>query len=77
MLHVRCDSTAWATQLRLMRTQIVTEIASRFPGAGIETIRFQGRTPPPGNGVPERFQGVVHAILTAEKAKRSLARVIA
>ena len=29
VLTVRCDSTAWATQLRLMRVQIATQIASR------------------------------------------------
>src|ERR1700712_4783049 len=35
VLVVRCDSTAWATQLRLMRGQITTSITQRFPDAGI------------------------------------------
>lgn len=41
-LTVQCDSTAWAKQLHLMRTQILTEIIRRFPDAGIDTIRFIG-----------------------------------
>lgn len=41
VLTVQCDSTAWATQLRLMRTLIMNRIATTFPDAGIESIRFQ------------------------------------
>lgn len=41
VLTVQCDSTAWATQLRLMRTMITNRIATTFPDAGIESIRFQ------------------------------------
>ncbi len=40
VLTVRCDSTAWATQLRLMRVQIATRIADRYPDAGIVQVRF-------------------------------------
>ena len=29
VLQVRCESTAWATQLRLMRTELVTRILDR------------------------------------------------
>ncbi|WP_422785379.1 DUF721 domain-containing protein [Ruicaihuangia caeni] len=46
MLTVRCDSTAWATQLRLMRSQITTRIAEEYPDAGISDIRFQGPNAP-------------------------------
>jgi predicted nucleic acid-binding Zn ribbon protein len=38
-LVIRCDSTAWATQLRLMRAQITTTIAERYPEAGVESVR--------------------------------------
>ncbi|PZE77907.1 MULTISPECIES: DUF721 domain-containing protein [unclassified Curtobacterium] len=38
-LLIRCDSTAWATQLRLMRAQITTTIAERYPEAGVESVR--------------------------------------
>jgi len=41
-LLVRCDSTAWATQLGLMRGSILTAIAERFPDAGVVAVRFVG-----------------------------------
>ncbi|WP_237280184.1 DUF721 domain-containing protein [Subtercola vilae] len=40
VLTVQCDSTAWATQLRHMRTMIMTRIVQEFPEAGIESVRF-------------------------------------
>ena len=46
VLTVHCDSTAWATQLRLMRGQITTSIAQRFPDAGIESVKFAGPNAP-------------------------------
>jgi len=46
VLTVACDSTAWATQLRLMRSQITTSIARRYPDAGIDSVRFQGPNAP-------------------------------
>jgi predicted nucleic acid-binding Zn ribbon protein len=41
-LIIRCDSTAWATQLRLMRAQITTTIAERYPEAGVLSVRVSG-----------------------------------
>ncbi|WP_245631545.1 DUF721 domain-containing protein [Curtobacterium ammoniigenes] len=41
-LLIRCDSTAWATQLRIMRSTITTTIAERFPEAGVESVRVSG-----------------------------------
>lgn len=46
LLTVRCDSTAWATQLRLMRADISTTIALRFPEAGITSVKFEGPNAP-------------------------------
>ena len=46
VLQVRCGSTAWATQLRLMRADLLSAILERYPGAGVETIRFQGPDAP-------------------------------
>jgi predicted nucleic acid-binding Zn ribbon protein len=46
VLIVRCDSTAWATQLRLMRGTITTNIAQRFPDADIESVKFDGPNAP-------------------------------
>ncbi len=42
VLSVRCDSTAWATQLRLMRRELITRLAREFPEAGVVDIRFAG-----------------------------------
>jgi predicted nucleic acid-binding Zn ribbon protein len=49
VLLVRCDSTAWATQLSLMRTQISDRIAKDFPDAGVESLRFLGPNTPSWN----------------------------
>ena len=56
-LLVRCDSTAWATQLRLMRTQITTQIAVRFPDAGITGVRFEGPNAPSWKRGPKSIPG--------------------
>ncbi len=57
VLAVRCDSTAWATQLRLMRSQISTAIATRFPEAGIESVRFEGPNAPSWKRGPRSIPG--------------------
>lgn len=41
-LVVRCDSTAWATQLGLMRSQLLAALAERFPEAGVLALRILG-----------------------------------
>lgn len=46
VLTVRCDSTAWATQLRRMGASITTKIAGEFPAAGIESVKFLGPDTP-------------------------------
>lgn len=57
VLTVSCDSTAWATQLRLMRSQIITRIAERFPDAGIESVRFDGPGVPSWKRGPRSIPG--------------------
>jgi predicted nucleic acid-binding Zn ribbon protein len=57
VLAVRCDSTAWAQQLRLMRSRILEQIASRFPDAGIETTRFIGPDAPSWKHGPKTIPG--------------------
>jgi predicted nucleic acid-binding Zn ribbon protein len=57
LLAVRCDSTAWATQLRLMRTQVMTNISRRYPDAGIESIRFEGPGAPSWKRGPRSIPG--------------------
>lgn len=57
VLTVHCDSTAWATQLRLMRGQITTRIAQRFPEAGIESVKFDGPNAPSWKRGPRSIPG--------------------
>jgi predicted nucleic acid-binding Zn ribbon protein len=57
VLTVQCDSTAWATQLRLMRTKVTTEIAKRFPDAGIQSVRFEGPNAPTWKRGPRSIPG--------------------
>jgi predicted nucleic acid-binding Zn ribbon protein len=57
VLTVACDSTAWATQLRLMRSRVATEIALRFPDAGVEQVRFEGPNAPSWKRGPRTIPG--------------------
>lgn len=57
VLQVRCESTAWATQLRLMRADLLTAILDRYPAAGVETIRFQGPDAPTWKKGPRSVPG--------------------
>ncbi|WP_394553734.1 DUF721 domain-containing protein [Agromyces sp. MMS24-JH15] len=57
VLQVRCESTAWATQLRLMRTDLLTRILREYPDAGVETIRFQGPDAPTWKRGPRSVPG--------------------
>ncbi len=40
VLIVQCDSTAWATELRRMRAEILSRITQEFSRAQIEDLRF-------------------------------------
>jgi predicted nucleic acid-binding Zn ribbon protein len=57
VLSVRCDSTAWATQLRMMRAQVMTSIAVRYPDAGIDSVRFEGPGAPSWKRGPRSIPG--------------------
>ena len=45
-LPVRCASTAWATQLKLMQTTILSELQTQFPELEIETLKLLGPAGP-------------------------------
>ena len=45
-LTVRCKSTAWATQLKLMHAEILSKVQSQFASLEIENIRFTGPQAP-------------------------------
>ncbi|WP_309069353.1 DciA family protein [Microbacterium sp.] len=42
MLTIQCDSTAWAKNLSYMRAEILTQIVTRYPDAGVSSVRFVG-----------------------------------
>lgn len=46
VLSVRCRSTAWATQLRLLEKRVLEKIQELHPGLGVTEIRFVGPTAP-------------------------------
>lgn len=56
-LTVQCDSTAWATQLRLMRGQVTTTIVTRYPDAGIASVRFLAPNAPTWKRGPRSVPG--------------------
>lgn len=57
VLVVQCESTAWATQLRLMRHELLVKIAERYPDAGVDSIRFQGPGAPSWKRGPRSIPG--------------------
>jgi predicted nucleic acid-binding Zn ribbon protein len=56
-LTVRCKSTAWATELRLMQTQILEKISSSFPELEIKSISFLGPDAPSWKKGPRSVPG--------------------
>ncbi|MBN9605575.1 MAG: DUF721 domain-containing protein [Actinomycetales bacterium] len=56
-LTVRCDSTAWAQQLRVMKATVLTRIAERHPAAGIDEVRFLGPDAPSWKRGPRAIPG--------------------
>jgi predicted nucleic acid-binding Zn ribbon protein len=57
ILTVQCESTAWATQLRIMRAELLRHITQDFPDAGIQSIRFQGPDVPSWKRGPRSIPG--------------------
>ncbi len=56
-LFIRADSSAWAQQLRAMRSAILARIGERHPAAGIETIRVTGPDAPTWKRGPRSVPG--------------------
>lgn len=57
VLQVQCDSTAWATELRRLRAQILTRILERYPDAGISELRFLAPGAPSWRHGPRSVRG--------------------
>ena len=56
-LTVRCKSTAWATQLKLMKAPIIDRIKADFSGLEIVDIRFTGPDAPNWKKGPRSVPG--------------------
>lgn len=57
VLTIHCDSTAWAKQLQLMRSVIMTQIAIHHPAAKVSSIRFLGPDVPSWKWGPRTAPG--------------------
>lgn len=57
VLSVRCDSTAWAQQLRLMQTTVLESISGMFPAAGVERAQFLAPNAPSWKHGPKAVPG--------------------
>lgn len=56
-LTIRCKSTAWATQLRLMQTQILDLIHAAHPGVEITSLKLLGPDAPSWKKGPRSVPG--------------------
>lgn len=57
LLTVRCKSTAWATQFKLMKPQVLQAVTDAFPQLGIADIRFIGPDAPSWKKGPRSVPG--------------------
>ena len=57
VLSIQCDSTAWATQLRLMQSDILTSIVTAFPEAEVSGVRILGPGAPSWKRGPRSVPG--------------------
>lgn len=46
VLHVDCNSTAWATQMRLMSSQVLAEVNNSYPNLEIREVKFHSPQAP-------------------------------
>lgn len=56
-LIIRCESSAWAAQLGLLRSELLKKVAEHFPDADIETIHIRGPHAPSWNHGPRSIPG--------------------
>ncbi len=64
VMEIQCDSSAWATQLRLMRSTLLESLTQKFPNAGIVELSIKapgapswkhGRRSVPGRGPRDTY----------------------
>lgn len=57
VLTVRCKSTAWATQLRLMHDQLLQLVQENYPDLGITSLKLLGPDAPSWKKGPRSVPG--------------------
>ncbi len=57
VLTVRCSSTAWATQLAFIASDILTRLLAEHPDSGLTKITFIGPNAPSWKRGPRAIQG--------------------
>lgn len=57
VLQVQCDSTAWATELRRLRAELLTRMMNEYPESSIRDIRFLAPGAPTWRHGPRTVQG--------------------
>jgi predicted nucleic acid-binding Zn ribbon protein len=57
LLTIRCKSTAWATQLRLMQDQILAKITESYADLGITSLKLLGPDAPSWKKGPRSVPG--------------------
>jgi predicted nucleic acid-binding Zn ribbon protein len=57
VLTVRCRSTAWATQLRLLEREVLGKVIASFPNLEITEIKFVGPNAPSWKKGPRSVPG--------------------
>lgn len=57
VLVVQCDSTAWATELRRLRGEILARIAREYPSADLSDLRFLAPGAPSWRHGPRSIPG--------------------
>ncbi len=57
VLHIRAESTAWATQLRYMQGQIIAKIAAAIGHGAVKSLRIVGPQAPSWRKGPRHVSG--------------------
>ena len=57
ILQIQCDSTAWATELRRLRAEMLTRVLEEYPDTGIRDLRFLAPGAPSWRHGPRTVQG--------------------
>jgi predicted nucleic acid-binding Zn ribbon protein len=57
VLEISCDSSAWATQLRIMKSTLLESLLERFPQAAITTLSIKGPGAPSWKHGPRSVPG--------------------